>query len=293
MEPDLEVTYYTRVSEGEFLAARTGLMRSSGLFGSLILLLVFSLQFPERTVHARDAASVTVRHPEGLVHGFLSLSTLNGKRVADGDLIQNVNGDRVTSRLVFRFKDGSIHDETAVFSQQKRFQLLSHRLVQKGPSFPQPLEMSIDRTRGQVSVRYTEKDGDREVAAEQMDLPPNLANGMLPILMKNIDGSPVPELSIVAATPKPRLVTLEISAAGQETFTTGGMSRKATHFVVKVEIGGIAGLLAPLLGKQPPDTHVWILAGEAPAFIKSEGPMFLGGPIWRIELVGPTFKSPS
>jgi hypothetical protein len=67
------------------------------------------------------AAPVAERHPEGLVHGFLVLRTLEGDTLADGDLIQVAHGDRVTSRLVFHFKDGSIHDETAVFSQRRNF----------------------------------------------------------------------------------------------------------------------------------------------------------------------------
>ena len=61
------------------------------------------------------------------------------------------------------------------------------------------------------------------------------------------------------------------------------------HYAVKVEIGGVAGLVAPLVGKQPPETHVWILEGEAPAFVKFEGPLYEGGPIWRIELTHPTW----
>jgi hypothetical protein len=60
--------------------------------------------------------------------------------------------------------------------------------------------------------------------------------------------------------------------------------------VIKIDIGGLTGLIAPLVGKQPPDTHVWILQGEAPAFVKAEGPMFLGGPIWRIELASPVWR---
>ena len=51
----------------------------------------------------------------------------------------------------------------------------------------------------------------------------------------------------------------------------------------------IAGFVAPLVGKQPPDSHVWILEGEAPAFVKSEQPLYNGGPLWRIELVSPTW----
>jgi hypothetical protein len=61
------------------------------------------------------------------------------------------------------------------------------------------------------------------------------------------------------------------------------------HYVLKVEIGGVSGLLAPLLGKQPPDSHVRILGGEAPAFVKSEQSLYFGGPVWRIELVSPTW----
>src|SRR4029077_3016491 len=75
---------------------------------------------------------VSVRFTEGIVHGFLSLRTLDGAVLANGDLIQTAHGDRVTARLTFRFKDGSIHDETAVFSQRQVFRLVSDHLVQKG-----------------------------------------------------------------------------------------------------------------------------------------------------------------
>ena len=70
---------------------------------------------------------------EGIVHGFLSLRTADGALVANGDLIQVARGDRVTSRLVFHFKDGSLRDETSVFSQRQNFRLISNHLVQKGP----------------------------------------------------------------------------------------------------------------------------------------------------------------
>jgi hypothetical protein len=231
---------------------------------------------------------VAVRHNEGLVHGFLSLRTLDGDLLADGDLLQNARGTRVTSRLVFRFKDGSLHDETAVFSQRQQFQLVSDHLVQKGPSFPQPIDMTIDAAKRQVTVRYTDDHGQAKEDSAQMDLPPDLANGMILTALKNANpASPPKTLGFVAATPKPRLVKLAISNGGEDPFKTGGMARKATHYVLKVDIGGIAGVVAPLIGKQPPDSHVWILGGEAPAFVKSEQPLYNEGPLWRIELVSP------
>jgi hypothetical protein len=234
---------------------------------------------------------VAVRHAEGLVHGFLSLRTLTGEPLADGDLLQNVSGSRVTSRLVFHFKDGSLHDETAVFSQQRQFRLISDHLVQKGPSFPRPIEMRIDALRGQVSVRY-EDDGQPKVADEHLDLPPDLANGLILTALKNAKPEAPPKsVGFVAATPKPMLVKLAVSTAGEEPFSTGGAGRKATHYVLKVDIGGIKGVIAPLVGKQPPDSHVWILGGEAPAFVKSEQPLYNEGPVWRIELVSPAWPN--
>jgi len=117
------------------------------------------------------AEPISVRHPEGIVHGFLTLRTLDGKLVANGDLIQNAHGDRVTSRLVFRFIDGSLRDETAIYSQRGAFHLLQDHLIQKGPSFPQELDMTLDTASGKVVVRYTD-DGKQKVEGEQMKLPP-------------------------------------------------------------------------------------------------------------------------
>ena len=149
--------------------------------------------------------------------------------------------------------------------------------------------MAIDGSSGQVTVRYADH-GKQKVETERIEVPPDLANGLILTLLKNVPtGGPPKTVSLVAATPKPRLVKLAISAAGEESFSTGGASRKAMHYVLKVEIGGISGVLAPLLGKQPPDSHVWILGGEAPAFVKSEQPLYLGGPLWRIELVSPVW----
>jgi hypothetical protein len=238
----------------------------------------------------RARQGVPVRHPEGLVHGFLVLSTLQGTRLADGDLIQHQQGDRVTAQLSFRFKDGSRHEETAVYTQRRHFQLVTYQLRQRGPSFPRPMDMAIDAGSGRVTAKYTD-DGREQVDVETLELPSNLANGMVSTLLKNIrPDAPPEELGYVAATPEPRLVGLRIRVAGTQPFTTGGTTRKATHFVLKVTIGGFAGLVAPLLGKDPPDVHVWILGGEAPAFVRAEQPLYTGGPVWRIELTSPVWK---
>jgi hypothetical protein len=239
---------------------------------------------------APSAEPVGVRYVEGLVHGFLSLRSPEGRVLANGDLIQRAQGGRVTSRLMYHFTDGSLSDETAVFSQRGHFSLISDHLVQKGPAFERPLDMTIDKPAGRVVVRYKNDHGEEKVEDEHMDLPPDLANGLIIVLLKNVrrDALP-PTVSLVAATPKPRVVKLAISVSGAEPFSVAGSARKATHYVLKVDIGGFAGVVAPLVGKQPPDSHVWIMEGDAPAFVRSRAPMFMGGPLWQTDLVSPVW----
>jgi hypothetical protein len=237
-----------------------------------------------------SASPVDVRYKEGLIHGFLVLSTLDGNPIAEGDLTQVARGDRVTSQLVFRFKDGSRQEETTVFSQRGNFRLISYHLVQKGPAFKHATEMTVTASTGQVTVRYTDDDGKEKVENAHLKLPPDLANGLVPTLLKNLQpGATQAEFSMLVAAPKPRVVKLVITAGGTEPFSLVGSGREAIHYVVKVDIGGIAGVVAPILGKQPPDSHVWILGGEAPAFVRSETPSYMGGPMWRVELVSPVW----
>ena len=240
-----------------------------------------------------EASDVTVRYEQGCLHGFLVLSTLDGKPIAAGDLVQVVHGKQVTARVVYHFHDGSLQDETTIFSQHRNFSLVSYHLIQKGPTFQHPNEISIEAN-GQVTVRYRDDKGNEKTESERMKLPPNLANGLLiPLLMNLRPDGELPQLSMLVATPKPRLVKLLISAQRKEPFALGGSKREALHYVVKVEIGGVAGVVAPLLGKQPPDAHVWMTSGENPTFVKSETLSFLGGPVWRTELGAPIWHAES
>jgi hypothetical protein len=234
------------------------------------------------------AQSLAVRHSEGVTHGFLLLRTLDNETLAVGDVIQNNAGGRVTNHVIFHFKDGSVHDERVIFSQKRNFQMLEYRLAQKGPAFKTQTELFINGTSGEVTVHSWDEKGKEKVETSHEKLPADLANGMIPILTKNLpaDGS-VPSLSMLVATPKPRLTKLEIGREGEDPFGVGGGSRNATRYVLKISIKGAAGIVAPLIGKAPPDIHVWVLEGEAPTFLKSEGPLFEGGPVWRIELISP------
>ncbi len=83
------------------------------------------------------------------------------------------------------------------------------------------------------------------------------------------------------------LVRLNIVPDGEEALSVGILHYDVSHYVVKVDIGGVAGVVVPLIGKKPPDIHIWVLKDAAPVVVKSEGPLYEDGPIWRIELGAP------
>jgi hypothetical protein len=227
------------------------------------------------------ADPIAVKYTEGITRGFPVLRALNGEKLAQGDLVQIPRGgDVVESRLVFRFKDGSLHDERVVFSQRDVFTLLSYRIVQQGPSFPEALEASVDRATGRYDVRYRgDEDSPEEILSGDFTLPPDVYNGLLSMLMKNLPAGDSTVVQIVAFTPKPRLVKMLLAPTAEDPLQVNEAAVVATRFLVRPQLG----LFAALLVADVPDLKCWIAGGEAPAFLRFEGPLYFMGPIWRID----------
>ncbi len=231
---------------------------------------------------AASAEPVAVRYTEGVLRAFPVLRSVTGEKLAQGDLVQIARGDRVESHMVFKFKDGSLYDETVVFSQNDVFVLQSYRLVQRGPSFPESMDAFVDRESGRYTVRYkADEDSAEEVITGKFELPTDTYNGLLTTLMKNLPTGESKTVQIIAFTPKPRLVKMLLAPTVQDAVMVGETAMTATRFMIKPQLG----LFASLLIVDLPDVKCWIVEGEAPAFLKFEGPLYFMGPIWRIEWI--------
>jgi hypothetical protein len=240
-----------------------------------------------------QADPVPVRYMQGSFHGFVELRSEDGHVVASGDSTSVVRGDRVTQETVFHFKDGSIDDEVTVFTQHRTFQLISDHHLQKGPFFPHPMDVMIDARTGTVTVTSPGKDGKMNVQTDHMKLPPDLANGMVPVVVEDIKpGTALTTVSMIVMTPKPRVVKLLISRQGEETCEVAGFPRKPTHYEVKIDLGGIVGVVAPLIGKAPPTIQLWVIGGTAPTFAREVGPLYSEGPMMTIQLASPVWPEP-
>jgi hypothetical protein len=234
---------------------------------------------------------VPATHKQGSMHGFLLLKSEDGKVIAIGDQINDVHGDEVRSSLVFHFRDGSVDDETTTFRQGSVFYLLRDHHIQKGPSFPEPLDMTVNVPAGEVMWREM-KDGKNKVKIEHMDLPPDLVNGMMSLVVENFPAKAAElKTSYLTLASKPRVVKLSIKPDGGDRVLVGGASRRSNRFNVHIDIGGVAGVIAPVIGKQPPDIKLWIIDGTIPAFVKMEGALYEKGPIWTMVLTSPMWPS--
>jgi len=254
---------------------------------------ICAVAFCSIQVFAQPSPS-TVRFVQGTIHGLLEMRAPDGHVVASGDIIQSVRGEHVTLHTLFNFKDGSTDDETTIFTQHRSFQFISDHHVQKGPFFPHPMDTFIDGRNGQVTTHTTDKDGKDEAKNSHVDLPPDIANGMIPLVIENMayDDS-TKNISMIVATPKPLVAKLIITKTDEDHYSLGGESRKATHYEIKIQLTGLAGVVAPIVGKTPPDIQIWTTTGSVPVFIREQGPIYPDSPIMTIQLTSPDWPDAS
>ena len=255
---------------------------------ALVLLAAFTTALAQQRERRVEPAGIPVRYTEGSVHGFLELRTQDGTLLAPGDLIQVVRDGGIESRMVFHFPDASVFEEAVAFSQNGVFKMRGYHLVQSGPAFADDLDATLSRSGHYVVKTTAHRDGREHVYTGSLDLPPDISNGMIITIAKNLPAGDTETVHIVAFTPKPRLIGLQIAPSGSQRVLIGQHAETAVNFVLKPRLGALVGFFARLLGKMPPDSHTWIVGDDAPAFVRYEGPLFTG-PVWRIDLASPAW----
>jgi len=223
-----------------------------------------------------------VRWAEGTVHGFLELRSQAGELLARGDLLQVPRDSDVESRLVFHFTDSSEFRETVTFTQHQFFRLERYQLVQRGKAFAADLDVTLSPSGDYEVKSSSHKDGKEQRYTGKLDLPADTYNGLIPVIGKDIDRKTGQTVHVVAFTPKPVVISLQFVPSE----TTPGI----IQFTLKPKLNVLQRVGAALTRRTPPDSHLWIVTAEVPAFVRFEGPMY-SGPVWRVEQTGPRFAS--
>ena len=122
------------------------------------------------------------------------------------------------------------------------------------------------------SARTRSREGKEASSQGALDVPGDLANGMLGLVLRNLPTGRSESVQIVAFTPEPRFLDVLLGPAAEAPVLTGGVQRSASLFVLKPKLRGIARLLAPLIGKEPPTLRYWISGARLRPSSGSRGP---------------------
>ena len=166
-------------------------------------------------VGAAHAEPVAVRLVEGNYRAFLAVRTLEGVAIGHGEQSQRPVGGTLQTRLHLKFKDGSVHEERVTYTQAKVFRLERYHLVQRGPSFP-TMDVSFDRKTGQYKALTQSKKGEEEkTASGALEIPADVYNGLTATLLKNLQAGPRASAQMMAFTPKPIVIKMDLSAESE------------------------------------------------------------------------------
>ncbi|HEU5458622.1 MAG TPA: hypothetical protein VFU68_08385, partial [Terracidiphilus sp.] len=139
-----------------------------------------------------QAKQVAVRYLQLPMHTFMVTRSGSGKVIGHVEFTQTLHGDEATMRLTFRFSDGSIDDETTTFRQQGFFHLIRDRHIETGPFFGKTVDFAVDATTGTATSRTTGRNGKAAVETEHINLPNDLANGIVGTLLVNVPETTTP-----------------------------------------------------------------------------------------------------
>jgi len=244
---------------------------------------------------SRSGSAVELTEPQGATHGYPAWCDSNGKKLADGQFRQWVEDDRLHVVITYKFPDGELYGEDALFRQQPE-------LIQEQWSWKESTNGKVQRHFAANFLAKTagaEIENENKTVSEEIEIEPGrtfagfgftvaLAN-LRPRLVK---GEQV-ELKAVGFTPiptlKPQLVTVEISYGGLERMKMSGRFYTGYRFIIHPQVPAIAKLFIHV-----PDTKIW-LTNPAPAgFLRWEGPIVLpSDPMRRVDLISDTQSGPA
>lgn len=238
---------------------------------------------------AGAAVGLEVTEFAGAAHGYPALTDMNGKKLADGEFRQWMESDRLHIVITYKFRDGQLFEENALFRQQPE-------LIQEQWSWKESKRAKVEREFSAnlmaktASVHIHKGQENKDVSGDIMTEPGRTFAGFgftlaLSNLRKRLINGEQIELKAVGFAPKPflkpMLATVKISYGGLQRMKMGGRFYRGDQFIIHPEIAAIAKLFIPV-----PDTKIWLTNPQPAGFLRWEGPIVLPtDPVVRVDLV--------
>ena len=254
--------------------------------GPTILLVATALIYP---LYLR---AVEVTEFEGGAHGFPALLDTNGKKLADGDFSQWIDGERLRIKISYRFNQSQRIEENAAFRQRPE-------LIQDEWSWREIKEGKLEREfavdfGSQIATAKKRENEEMKNWSEKIDIQPGraFAGFGFTLALQNlrkrlIEGEQI-ELQAVGFNPKPKVVAVELSYGGPSETKMSDRLLQGDRFIVHPKIPAVAKVFVNV-----PDTQIWLTKFPA-GFLRWEGPVAEpSDPIIRVDLVPGEVSGPA
>jgi hypothetical protein len=222
---------------------------------------------------------------ESAVHGFPTLFDLQGKKLADGEFTQMLTNDRLHVTIKYDFGNGHRVEEKSAFRQKPRLvqEEWSWNETKNGELFR---HFTIDFRTGKATA---DKRQDRSVKHWSEDLkvePGRTFSGfgfvlVLKSLRERLVRGEKIELQAVGFSPKPRLVSVDLSYDGVDRLNMAGRAIEGGRLLIHPKIPAIAKVFVDVK-----DTHIWLTTSRPLMFLRWEGPLAEpDDPLIRVDLL--------
>jgi hypothetical protein len=207
---------------------------------------------------------------EGALHGFPGVFDLDGKKLADGEFVQWLEGGQLHVKIDYDFGAGHTIEEQAVFRQEPELvqEAWSWRESRNGQLYR---HFSVDFVAKKAAAEKFEGK-DLKKWSEDVEVQPGQTfagfgfSMALKSLRENLVRGQKHELHAIAFTPKPRVVNVELSYGGREQMFTGGRTVTGDLFIIHPKV--------PLVAKafiEVHDTKIWLTLPRPTGFLRWEG----------------------
>ena len=221
---------------------------------------------------------------EGVARGYPALRDAAGKKIADGDFVQWIEGDRLHVRISYAGRARRV-EENAVF--RLRPELIqdqwSFRELRDGKLYRQ---FTVDFKAGTATAKKADE-GEMKESSDEVKVDAGrafagfgftlAARALRPRLVK---GEHV-ELQAVGFTPKPKVVNVDLSYGGVDRIRMSDRTIRGERYIVHPKLPFVADLFVNV-----PDAHIWLTSPEPATFLRWEGPLAEpDDPLTRVDLL--------
>ncbi len=237
-------------------------------------IVAIGLVLATRPVAARDPKDpIRLAWVEGDVAGLSTIRSPDGKTIIGSiNYHQHRRGQTLHIVRVARFRDGSSDEDRVEARAGKILETVRGRSIIRNTAGVATVDITIDIAGGHITG-FSGLGKDRKDYDEHVSLTPGTYFGPLVFMViKNFDGNATDDRLVyrtVVATPKPRVLDMELLRQGRTVVSRVGEKIDGVDFLMRPTVNFIVD---PIIQAIAPETKFVVEPGAPPALARFEGP---------------------